>query len=83
MEASEADHSEVYQAVGMVMVQLNLGAEQALDRMRARAFVQGRTVTEVARDILVRTLRLGSEADGGSEDASRRDAGDDGREGDR
>ncbi|MFF4362023.1 GAF and ANTAR domain-containing protein [Streptomyces sp. NPDC001604] len=83
MEASEADHSEVYQAVGMVMVQLNLGAEQALDRMRARAFAQGRTVTEVAHDILVRTLRLGSETDYGSEDAGRRDAGDDGREGDR
>ncbi|MEV6945013.1 GAF and ANTAR domain-containing protein [Streptomyces sp. NPDC051172] len=83
MEASEADHSEVYQAVGMVMVQLNLGAEQALDRMRARAFAQGRTVTEVAHDILVRTLRLGSETEGDSEDAGRRDAGDDGREGDR
>ncbi|MFF4803156.1 GAF and ANTAR domain-containing protein [Streptomyces sp. NPDC001351] len=83
MEASEADHSEVYQAVGMVMVQLNLAAEQALDRMRARAFAQGRTVTEVAHDILVRALRLGSESEGGSEDAGRRDAGDDGREGNR
>ncbi|MGW1752302.1 GAF and ANTAR domain-containing protein [Streptomyces sp. NPDC002092] len=83
MEASESDHSEVYQAVGMVMVQLNLGAEQALDRMRARAFAQGRTVTEVARDVLVRTLRLGSETEGGGEDAGRRDAGDEGREGDR
>ncbi|MFR0354892.1 GAF and ANTAR domain-containing protein [Streptomyces sediminimaris] len=82
MEASEADHGEVYQAVGMVMVQLRLSPEQALDRLRARAFSQGRTVSEVARDVLTRRLRFASEGDG-DEDPSRRDAGDDGREGNR
>lgn len=80
MEASEAGHGEVYQAVGMVMVQLSLAPEQALDRMRARAFVQGRTVTEVARDVLARRLRFAPEPDGGSEEPGRRDAGDDRRE---
>jgi hypothetical protein len=80
MEASEAGHGEVYQAVGMVMVQLGLAPEQALDRMRARAFVQGRTVTEVARDVLARRLRFASEPDGGRADSGRRAAGDDGRE---
>lgn len=81
MEAAEADHSEVYQAVGMVMVQLRVGPEQALDRMRARAFSQGRMVSEVARDVVMRALRLDLERDGvGHDDLGRRDAGDDGRE---
>ncbi|MFI6659117.1 GAF and ANTAR domain-containing protein [Streptomyces sp. NPDC050523] len=83
LEASEAGHGEVYQAVGMVMVQLDLDPEQALDRMRARAFTQGRTVTEVARDVLARRLRFASERDVGSEGTRRRDAGGDGREDDR
>ncbi|MFE7174134.1 GAF and ANTAR domain-containing protein [Streptomyces sp. NPDC057616] len=83
LEASEADHGEVYQAVGMVMVQLNLAPEEALDRLRARAFTQGRTVTEVARDVIARKLRFASEPDTGLEDAAHRDACDDGREDDR
>ncbi|MER6025232.1 GAF and ANTAR domain-containing protein [Streptomyces sp. NPDC001851] len=56
--ASEADHTEVYQAVGMVMVQLDLDPEQALDRLRARAYVDGRTVSQVAREVLARRLRF-------------------------
>ncbi|OIJ96240.1 hypothetical protein BIV25_19650 [Streptomyces sp. MUSC 14] len=54
MRASQAEHSEVYQAMGIVMVQLRADPAEALDRMRARAFVQGRTVTEVARDVVAR-----------------------------
>ncbi|MFJ5033821.1 ANTAR domain-containing protein [Streptomyces sp. NPDC088560] len=54
MRASQAEHSEVYQAMGIVMVQLGADPEEALDRMRARAFAQGRTVTEVARDVVAR-----------------------------
>lgn len=63
---SEADHTEVYQAVGMVMVQLGLEPEQALDRLRARAYVDGRTVSQVAREVLARKLRFQREpeADG-------------------
>ncbi|MFB8182276.1 GAF and ANTAR domain-containing protein [Streptomyces sp. NPDC055966] len=56
VEASEAAHSEVYQAMGVVMVQLGVDPEEALDRMRARAFVQGRTVTEVARAVIARRI---------------------------
>ncbi|MFS8198731.1 GAF and ANTAR domain-containing protein [Streptomyces sp. CWNU-52B] len=63
VDAAEADHIEVHQAVGMVMVQLGIDPEQALDRLRAHAFSQGRTVTEVAQEILARTLRFQSEAD--------------------
>ncbi|MFF8861647.1 GAF and ANTAR domain-containing protein [Streptomyces sp. NPDC015139] len=62
--ASEADHTEVYQAVGMVMVQLDVDPEQALDRLRARAFADGRTVSQLAREVLARKLRFRPEPDG-------------------
>ncbi|MFF7975382.1 GAF domain-containing protein [Streptomyces sp. NPDC007905] len=64
VEASQADHTEVYQAVGMVMVQLDTDPEQALDRLRARAFAEGRTVSQVAREVLARRLRFEPEPDG-------------------
>jgi hypothetical protein len=84
VEASEATHKEVYQAIGMVMVQLGVDPEQALDRMRARAFAQSRTVSQVARDVVARRLRFQPERYGRQGDAdSRRDAGDHGRDGER
>ncbi|TVZ97652.1 ANTAR domain-containing protein [Streptomyces sp. BK340] len=52
VSASQADHTEVQQAVGMLMVQLDLDPEQALDRIRARAFAEGRTVSQLARRVL-------------------------------
>ncbi|MFE9682887.1 GAF and ANTAR domain-containing protein [Streptomyces sp. NPDC006285] len=55
---SSRDLRTVHQAVGMVMVQLGTGPEQALDRLRAHALSRGRTVTEVAREVVARTLRL-------------------------
>ncbi|WP_236053964.1 GAF and ANTAR domain-containing protein [Streptomyces musisoli] len=60
--ASEADHTEVYQAVGMVMVQLDVDPEQSLDRLRARAYAEGRTVSQVARDVLARRLSFRPDA---------------------
>ncbi|MFD8804210.1 GAF and ANTAR domain-containing protein [Streptomyces sp. NPDC059597] len=84
MEASEADHREVHQAVGMVMVQLDLDPEQALDRMRARAFAESRTVSEVAHDIVLHRFGVASVPGGGRDtDAGRRGTGEDGRAGDR
>ncbi|MET8766635.1 GAF and ANTAR domain-containing protein [Streptomyces sp. NPDC004658] len=62
--ASEAGHTEVYQAVGMVMVQLDVDPEQALDRLRARAYADGRTVSQVAREVLTRRLSFRPETDG-------------------
>ncbi|WP_079161844.1 GAF and ANTAR domain-containing protein [Streptomyces fodineus] len=91
--ASEADHTEVYQAVGMVMVQLDLDPEQALDRLRARAYAEGRTVSQLAREVLARKLRFRKEPEtpetddgGGRRDYAGedgRDAGDEGRDGER
>ncbi|UFR03747.1 GAF and ANTAR domain-containing protein [Streptomyces sp. Go40/10] len=63
--ASEADHTEVHQAVGMVMVQLDVDPCQALDRLRARAYADGRTVSQVSRDVLSHRLSFRPEAYGG------------------
>ncbi|MFF6992937.1 GAF domain-containing protein [Streptomyces sp. NPDC010273] len=54
-----SDREEVHQATGMAMVLLGVGASEALLRLRARAFAEGRTSTEVARDVIDRNLDLG------------------------
>ena len=48
----------VHQASGMVAVQMNVSVGQALIRLRAHAFGNGRTLTEVARDVVDRRLRF-------------------------
>ncbi|WP_310591887.1 GAF and ANTAR domain-containing protein [Streptomyces canus] len=45
-------HDEVYQAVGMIMVQLGVDSDEALARLRAQAFAHGRTAPEVAHDVV-------------------------------
>jgi hypothetical protein len=52
----------VYQAQGMVRVQLGIDLAEAMVRLRARAYVEGRPVSEVARDIVARRLVLESDA---------------------
>jgi hypothetical protein len=49
---------EVYQAQGMVMVDLGVTLADALVRLRAYAFVEGRPVAEVARDVVAGRVRL-------------------------
>jgi AmiR/NasT family two-component response regulator len=46
----------VYQAQGMVMVQLRVPMDEAMARVRAYAFAHDRTLESVARDIVARTL---------------------------
>ncbi|MFH7600383.1 ANTAR domain-containing protein [Streptomyces racemochromogenes] len=55
---AENHRTEVYQAAGMIMSQLRLGADEALALLRARAFREGRTATEVARDVIGHTTDL-------------------------
>jgi hypothetical protein len=50
--------SVVHQATGMVMVQLGLDGTSAFAALRARAFQEGRTLQEVAHDVLERRTRL-------------------------
>lgn len=49
---------DVHQATGMILVQLNVNATDAFARLRAHAFSEGRTVHQVAQDILNHTLDL-------------------------
>ena len=49
---------EVHQATGMIIVQLGVTPEDAELLLRAHAFAGGRTVREVARDVVARTLEF-------------------------
>lgn len=46
----------VYQAQGMVMVQLAVPLDEAMARLRAHAYANSRTLGSIARDIVARTL---------------------------
>ena len=61
LTGSPLDHTEVYQATGMVMAQLDVPAEAALSRLRAYAFVHDRTIDDIARDVVARRLRFRDE----------------------
>lgn len=58
-----ADHDEVYQATGMIMAQLGVDAEEALDLLRAHAFAHGRMAVDVARDVVAHRERLDRDRD--------------------
>lgn len=62
LDPAAGNRSEVHQATGMVMVQLGLDPPDALARMRGHAFVHGRLLVEVARDVVARRLVLTEEA---------------------
>jgi hypothetical protein len=47
---------EVHQATGMILIQLDVSADEAFAVLRAYAFTQGRTVEAVARDVVHRRL---------------------------
>jgi AmiR/NasT family two-component response regulator len=53
---------ELYQAQGMVMVQLGVDLSEALVRLRAYAYSHNRPISDVADDIVARRLTL--EGDG-------------------
>lgn len=52
------DHSQVYQAMGMVSAQRVVGLEEALALLRAHAFAYDLTLDEVAAAVVTRRLRL-------------------------
>ncbi|MFG1805689.1 ANTAR domain-containing protein [Streptomyces sp. NPDC049040] len=51
-------HAVVHQATGMLSVQLSLPLSQALLRLRAHAYSSGRSLTDVAQDVVDRRLRM-------------------------
>jgi hypothetical protein len=50
--------AEIAQAQGMIMVQLGVSITEALVRLRAYAYAEGRPVSEVAREVVARRLRF-------------------------
>jgi hypothetical protein len=56
-EVGETDFA-VYQAQGMVMIQLRVALDEALARLRGYAYAHDRPLTEVAREILAGRLEL-------------------------
>lgn len=67
LEAGADLHHLVHQASGMVAVQLGVGVGLALVRLRAHAFATGASLTEVARQVVGRTLRLDGQELAGDE----------------
>ena len=58
LEANADFQYVVHQASGMVAAQLDVSVGQALIRMRAYAFGNDRALTDVANDVVARTLRF-------------------------
>ena len=58
LDESVAHRAEVHQASGMVAVQLGVSVGDALARLRAHAFAEGRPLAAVAEDVVSRRLRL-------------------------
>ncbi|MET7457749.1 GAF and ANTAR domain-containing protein [Streptomyces sp. NPDC005574] len=52
LEGAESDRVEVHQATGMIMVHMGVTAQEALLRLRARAFAQGSTSLAIARAVI-------------------------------
>jgi hypothetical protein len=51
-------HAEVHQAAGMISVQLDVSALEALVRLRAYAYGHNKRLTDVARSVVQRRLRF-------------------------
>lgn len=55
-----SSRAELFQAQGMVMVQLGVSLAEAMVRMRAHAYVHDRRLREVAADVVARRLSFGT-----------------------
>lgn len=62
-ELASLESVEVYQATGMVMVQLGVGAAEALVRLRAHAFARAMTANDLAWQIVRREYRFNADSD--------------------
>ncbi len=52
----DGDRAELYQAQGMVMVQLGVTLPEAMSRLRAYAFTHERRLRDVAEDVVARRI---------------------------
>jgi hypothetical protein len=62
-DSSPLSRREIHQATGMVLVQTGTTATEALLLLRAHAFANGRTVRDVASDVVARRLDFTSHTD--------------------
>jgi hypothetical protein len=58
LEALNSSYSVVHRALGMVSVQLDLSVADALVRLRGHAYAEGRTLLDVADDVVRGELRF-------------------------
>ena len=58
IETLATERTVVYQAMGMIAVQLGVGLGEAIAVLRARAYAVGRPVCEVAADVVARRFRF-------------------------
>lgn len=58
LEDAFSAHPQIHQATGMVSVQVGTDLRSALLLIRARAFAEGRTMQDVAADVISRTVRF-------------------------
>jgi ANTAR domain-containing protein/GAF domain-containing protein len=58
LESAVDSRSELFQAQGMVMIQLGVSLADAMSQLRAHAYAQNRRLGDVARDVVARRLQL-------------------------
>lgn len=58
LDDSVQGRAEIHQATGMVLAQLGVSATDALARMRAYAFAEQRSLSDIAHDVVSRRLRF-------------------------
>lgn len=63
----------VHQAAGMISVQLDVSVGDALLRLRGHAYAHGRSMSEVAADVVARRLRFDHSDEGTTEGSGRPD----------
>jgi hypothetical protein len=63
----------VYQAQGMVMIQLGVSAQEALLRLRAHAYSHERRLSQVAEDVVARRLTFSNDEATDTDDTEGRD----------
>jgi GAF domain/ANTAR domain len=59
LETTGTDRIVVHQATGMIAAQLDEAPSDALARLRARAFESGRSIYDIAQDVVERRVRFG------------------------
>jgi ANTAR domain-containing protein/GAF domain-containing protein len=66
LEAAVDSRAELFQAQGMVMIQLGVSLAEAMARLRAHAYARDRRLGDIARDVVARRLQLEPDrSDGG------------------